>query len=377
MIEISLNKINKSYGFKNVLNDLSFEIQTGEKVSLIGENGCGKSTVLNIINGSETVSSGLLSIRKGSTIGYLKQEPFTYEEDTLVEDILYESVKDILEIETKLMEYEAKISCENGKELDKLLVKYANLQEKFVSLGGYEVDTKVKKIINGFRISSLVSKHYNHLSGGEKRIVSLAAIMIKNPSILLLDEPTNHLDIATLEWFEEYLKKYSGTVLIVSHDRYFLDKVATKTILIERGKEVIFHGNYSYYLKENDLRIEKEFKDYKDQQKIVVAMKRKIKQLEEFGRLAFPCGEGFFRRAENIRKRLERIELVDKPVIKKELPINFTFDTRSGKEVLVIKNFDLFIENHLLIKNIYLDITYKDHVCILGSNGSGKTTLIR
>lgn len=373
MIEISLNNIYKSYGFKNVLAGISFEVKTGEIVSIIGENGCGKSTILNIIAGIENVSSGSFSIKKGSRIGYLKQVPDEYEGS--VSELLYEELKDILELKKRLERCEEDLT--NGNYSEKVLNKYSKLQDEFIRIGGYEIDTKINKIIDGFKINDLVSKKFSVLSGGEKRIVSLAAIMIKKPDILLLDEPTNHLDIDTLEWFEKYLKKYEGTVLIISHDRYFLDKVSTKTILIERGKEIIFHGNYSYYLKENDARITKEFQEYKDQQKLIQALKRKIKQLEEFGRLAYPLGESFFRRAENIRKRLNRIERLEKPIEKKELPLNFEINSRSGKEVLIIKNYDLKIGDKLLIHDINFQINYGDKVCIMGHNGSGKSTLIK
>ena len=377
MIEISLNKIFKSYGFNTIINDLSLEIKTGEVVSLIGENGCGKTTILNIINGDENIDSGTISIRKGNTIGYLKQNPEKRNDDEIVKDILYESASDILCMIEKLKDYEDKMSKAKDKELDDLIVKYTNLQEKFINMGGYELDTKIDKIISGFKINDLLNKTYNVLSGGEKRIVSLAAIMIKEPSILLLDEPTNHLDIDTLEWFEDFIKKYKGTILIVSHDRYFIDKVTTKTVLIERGREIIFHGNYSYYLNENEARIEREFKDFKDQSKKIDAMKKKIKQLEEWGKLAYPGGGPFFRRAENIRKRLERMDKVEKPVEKKELPINFEFNERSGKDVIVINNYDLMINDIKLINNINIKIKYKDKVCIMGPNGCGKSTLIK
>ena len=377
MIEISLSKIVKSYGFNKVLDEFSLDIKSGEVITLVGENGSGKSTILNIINGDENIDKGNVSIRKGSTIGYLKQVPEIRNDSDTVKDVLYESVSNILEIGNKLKEYEIKMENAKDSKLNELIIKYTNLQEKFINMGGYDIDIKINKIITGFKLNDLVNKKYNSLSGGEKRIVSLATIMIKEPSILLLDEPTNHLDIKTLEWFEDFIKKYKGTILLVSHDRYFINKVSSKIVLIERGKEVIFNGNYDYYIEENDLRIDREFKEYKDQSKIIAAMKKKIKQLEEFGKLAYPGGDPFFRRAENIRKRLDRLEKVEKPTVKKDIPIKFDVNERSGKDVIVINNYDLSINDKTLIENINIKINYNDKVCIMGSNGCGKSTLIK
>ena len=375
MIEINLNNVKKSYGFKNILDGLNIEIKTGDKISLIGENGCGKTTILNIINKLESIDSGSLAIRNGATIGYLNQQPENIYHNKIVKDILYESLNDILELEKLLKKYEIKM-IDSPNDIN-IINKYLNIQEKYMHIGGYEVNTLIEKIAHGLNINHLMDKNFNLLSGGEQKRVTLAAIIIKKPSILLLDEPTNHLDIDTLEWLENYLNKYNGTILVVSHDRYFLDKVTNKTILIENGKSITFNGNYSYFLIENELRIEREFKEYKDQQKLITAMKKKIKQLEEFGRLAYPTGDPFFRRAENIRKRLERIEIKDKPIIKKELPMNFEFDKRSGNDVLKINNFDLSIEDKILIKNINIKVNHGDKICIIGNNGCGKTTLIK
>ena len=375
MIEISLNNIKKSFGFKNILDGLNIEIKTGDKVSLIGENGCGKTTILNIINNLENVDSGNVSIRNGATIGYLNQQPENLYNNKLVKEVLYDGLKDILEVENALKKYEEKM-INNPNNMD-IINKYLKKQEEFMNIGGYEINTMIEKISHGLNISYLMEKEFNTLSGGEQKRVVLASIILRKPTILLLDEPTNHLDISTLEWLEDFLNKYNGTILVVSHDRYFLDKVTNKTILIENGKEIIFNGNYSKYLVENEERVEREFREYKDQQKQIMAMKRKIKQLEEFGRLAYPLGESFYRRAENIRKRLARIEVLSKPVERKELPVNFVMESRSGKEVLVINKYDLMIEDNLLIKNINIKVIYGDKICIIGDNGCGKTTLIK
>lgn len=375
MIEISLNNVKKSFGFKNILNGLNLEIKTGDKVSIIGENGCGKTTILNIINLVESVDSGLVTIRNGSVIGYLNQQPETIYSNKIVKEILFDGLKEISNLETVLKKYEEKMN-ENPNDMS-IITKYLNTQEKFINMGGYEINTLIEKVSHGLNIDYLLNNNFSNLSGGEQKRVMLASIIINKPSILLLDEPTNHLDINTLEWLEDYLIKYNGTIVIVSHDRFFLDKVTNKTILIENGKAISFNGNYSKYLEENELRIEREFKEYKDQQKLIIAMKKKIKQLEEFGKLAYPGGEPFFKRAENIRKRLEKLELKDRPIIKKELPINFEFEKRSGKDALVINKYNLNINVKTLIEDINIKINYGDKVCLIGENGCGKTTLIK
>ncbi len=375
MIEISLSNIKKNFGFKNVLNDLNLEIKTGDKVSLIGENGCGKTTILNIINLIESPDCGSVAIKKGSSIGYLSQQIEKKYNDKKVKEILYEGLNEIKELEKQLKKYEEQMTKDSSN--IEIINKYLKTQEKYMNIGGYEADTLIEKISKGLKINNLLYNKFDNLSGGEQKRVLLASIIIRKPSIILLDEPTNHLDINTLEWLEDYLNKYNGTIVVVSHDRYFLDKITNKTILIENGKAIIFYGNYSKYLEENELRIEKEFKDYKDQQKIIAAMKNKIKQLETFGKLAYPGGEIFFKRAENIRKRLEKLEKKEKPIIKNNLPINFEFDNRSGKDALVIKDFDLLINDLALINNINIKINYGDKVCIIGNNGCGKTTLLK
>ena len=375
MIEISLNNVKKSFGFKNILDGLDIEIKTGDRVSIIGENGCGKTTILNIINSLENTDSGTVAIRKGAKIGYLNQQPENIYNNKIVKEILYDSFKDVLDIGKLLKKYEDKMIKQPGD--ISIINKYIDIQEKFINHGGYEINTVIDKVSFGMNINYLLDKDYDTLSGGEQKRVVLASIIVKNPDILLLDEPTNHLDIDTIQWLEDYLNKYNGTIVVVSHDRYFLDKVTNKTILIENGKAVVFHCNYSKYLIENEERVEREFKEYKDQQKLIAALKKKIKQLEDFGRLAYPGGEPFYKRAENIRKRLERLEKKDRPIIKKELPINFETKKRTGNDVLTIDNYNLSIEDNELINSINLKINYKDKICIIGNNGCGKSTLLK
>ena len=377
MIELNINKVVKNYGFKNVLNEFDLELKTRERVALIGPNGSGKTTLFKIITGEESISSGTVSIRKDATIGTLSQMPMVYSDDTKVIDIIRDSKKHVYELEDRIKKVEEKLTKCSENELDKLIKKLCNLQEEFENIGGYKVETDILKVCDGFKITGLLDRIYNTLSGGEKTIVNFAALILIEPTILLLDEPTNHLDIDTLEWLEDYLKNYRGSILISSHDRYFLDRVTNKTILINKGKAEVFHGNYSYYMKENERRLLAEFEAYKDQQKLIKAMKEKIKQLQEFGRRAAPEGGMFFKRAASIQKRLDKIVELDKPDEKKELPINFKIEDRSGNDVLKINNISISIKDKVLLDNADMILNYQDKTCLMGKNGTGKSTLIK
>lgn len=378
MIDISITNIKKNYGFKNVLDGFTLDIKSGEKIGLIGQNGCGKTTLFRLITQEEGLDDGSISIRKGANVRLVSQMPPIVDDECTVEDILTRDFKDVFDIEMRMKELEEKMPTTSPKELDSILERYGKLQNRFINLDGYNTDFKVKDLCNKFRISeTMLNRKFNTLSGGEKTIVNLASIMLSNPDILLLDEPTNNLDINTLEWLEAYLKNYTGTIILCSHDRYFLDKVVSKIVLIERGKSEIFFGNYTYYLEESERRTLAEFEQYKDQQKMIEAMKRKIKQLQEFGKLAYPGGESFFKRAASIQKRLDKIELLDKPETVKEIPLNFQMTNRSGKQVLMIHNLDLIVADKDLLNQVSFDIVFKDRTCLMGKNGSGKSSLIK
>ena len=263
----------------------------------------------------------------------------------------------------------------DAQNLEPVLRKYGKLQEKYIALGGYELEGKFKKICSGFKFNNdFLDKEYNNLSGGEKTIVNLATILLKNPSILLLDEPTNHLDIETLEWLENFLIDYKGTIFLISHDRYFLDKVATKTILLENGHTKIYFGNYSYFLKEDERRTLAEFEMYKTRQKQIEKMKESIKKLREFGRLA--GNEMFFKRAKSIEKRLDKMEVLEKRVDKK-LPIKINSCSKAGKDILVIKNLNKNYGDSVIFNNFNMEVFGGEKVQLKGKNGSGKSTLIK
>jgi len=317
---------------------------------------------------------GNVNIRKGSTIGFLKQIYEKEQENIIVENYLKQSFKEYTLIENKLSQLEFQMASDTIN-LDSVLQKYGKLQEEYISLGGYELEEKFKKICSGFKFDKeFLNKEYNSLSGGEKTIVNLATILLKNPSILLLDEPTNHLDIETLEWLENFLMEYKGTILLISHDRYFLDKVVTKTILLENGQTKIYFGNYSYFLEEDERRTLAEFEIYKTQQKQIEKMKESIKKLREFGRLA--GNEMFFKRAKSIEKRLEKIEILEKRETKK-FPIEINSCGKAGKDILVIKNLNKSYGDNVIFKNFNMEVYSGQKVQLKGKNGSGKSTLIR
>lgn len=376
MIEIAMNNAKRNFGFKNVLDGFDLEATTGERIALIGPNGCGKTTIFKIIAGEEKLDSGMVTTRKGASIGLLSQIPPKVSDDYTVRDLLLKDFQKLFEVERKMRECEQKLATASPKDMDYLLSAYGKLQDYFQNMGGYEIDEKVSKICNGFKISDdMLDRAFNTLSGGEKTIVNLASLIISNPDILLLDEPTNHLDIDTLEWFEQFLANYKGTVIISSHDRYFLDKVATKTIFIDKGKDDVYHGNYTYYLQESERRALAEFEEYKNQQKQIEAMKNTVKKLREWGTQG--DNPRFFRRAACIEKRLEKMEMLDRPDTKKTLPLDFEVKGRSGKDVLVVDDLGLMAGDKVLLDGAEMSVRYGEKVCLMGKNGTGKSTFIK
>lgn len=379
MIEIELNNIIKNYGLKNVLNGMNLTLKTGERAALIGCNGAGKSTVFKIIMKQENISAGTINIRKNATIGMLKQIYEYEEKNPNVYTFLQRSFEHFFELETKLKKLENEMSYEKSDEkMSELLQKYGNVQQKYIQMGGYDIQEKFNKICSGLQINEkMLNQNYNDLSGGEKTIVNLGALLLKEPSILLLDEPTNHLDMEKLEWLEKFLKEYKGTILMVSHDRYFLDKVATKTILLENGKEKIYLGNYSYFLKEDEKRTLAEFENYKNQQKMIKKMKESIKTLRKFGELA--KNEMFFKRAKSIEKKLAKIEQLPQVDLEQKTLLNFklNIDSRSGKDVVIINNLNKNFESKNIFENANLQIHYGEKIALIGKNGTGKSTLLK
>lgn len=376
MIEVGMNNIHKNFGYKNILKDLNLEIMTGDRMALVGRNGTGKSTILKIIASEEYADKGTVSIRKGASVGILEQIPKLYETDTTTRQVLMNVFSSLLEIKWQMEQLESLLATETDAEkLQQLMDEYGVKQNQFIAMDGYSMDENFNRIVSGFSLDGLLDRPFNVLSGGQKTIVNLAATILQNPDILLLDEPTNHLDLKTLEWFEDFLSKYKGSIIIVSHDRYFLDKVVNKTVLLDMGSCTTFNGNYSFSIKEQERLLLVEFEQYKNQQKKISAMRAAIKRFKEWGTQA--DNPKFFRKAKELEKRLEKLEIIDRPQLESsKLPIIFS-GKRSGKEVLKLEQFCLSFGDTLLFDGAELLVLEKEKVCLMGNNGTGKTSLIK
>lgn len=374
MTEFSLNQIRKNFGFKAVLNGLSLEVMTGERAALVGRNGTGKSTILKLVAGMETPDAGEVSIRRGASVAMLEQIPRLRTADCDVRCVLLEAFADVLEAETLLRTLENEMAAD-PENWEALTARYDDAQNRYAALGGYEMEARFQKIVQGFRLTGLLDRAYNVLSGGQKTVVNLAAAVLREPDILLLDEPTNHLDMETLEWFEAFLSKYRGAVLIVSHDRWFLDRVATRTIVLEGSRCTSFAGNYSFAMREQERLMLLEFEQYKNQQKKMEAMRAAIKRFREWGAQA--DNPKFFQKAKTLELRLEKMEKLERPQLEKpRLPIAFS-GARTGREVLKITDFSLSFGETRLLEHAQLLVEEKDRVCLMGGNGTGKTSLLR
>lgn len=376
MIECSINNLTKYYGANKIFENISFDVKSGERIGLIGQNGCGKTTIMKIIMGIEDYQEGSVSIRKGARVGYLDQIP-GYEKSITAMDILYLAFDELFKIKEELKEIEESLKVLQDEALEKALKTYGDISEKYERLGGYEVDTKISKITEGLKIDEkMKGMSFDLLSGGEKTRVVLGKILLEQPDILMLDEPSNHLDMDSIEWLEEFLKEYKGTVLIISHDRYFLDRVVNKIVELEFSKAIIYHGNYSYYTIEKERRFIIDLKFYMNQQKKIKNMERQIERYRIWG--VMRDSDKMFRRAKELEKRLEKVDRVDKPILeKRKIKLNTEHGKRSGKQVLIVEGLSKRFDDKILFDNVNFNVQFQESICIVGKNGSGKSTLLK
>jgi ATPase subunit of ABC transporter with duplicated ATPase domains len=375
MIVCTVQNTKKMYGGNEILRNISFEIHENDRVGIVGQNGSGKTTLFKLISGKDHPDSGSIFIKKDAKIGYLAQLP-EHDDTSTVYEVISSTFKQLTEIEQKIAEINVLLSDPaKSDQLEKNLNKLYLLQEMYESLGGYSIESKITGVMAGLNISHLSTQLFREISGGEQTKVGLACLLLQEPELLLLDEPTNHLDISTMNWLEGYLQKYKGAVLIISHDRYFLDQVTTKTIDIEDGECVTYNCAYSNFLKEKEANLLLEFEKYQEQQKKVKKIKESIKQLREWG--ARSGNEKFFRRARNMEKALQRIQNMKRPKLeRKKAAFEFNVNKRSGQEVIVLDKVHKKIEDRILFNNASLQINFGEKVALVGNNGSGKTTLI-
>ncbi|OTW91649.1 ABC transporter ATP-binding protein [Bacillus thuringiensis] len=374
----SVNNVTKSFGGNTIFENISLEIKNGERVGLVGRNGSGKTTIFGLLTGRESLDAGAIHMKKGTRIGHVAQIP-KFDEAMTVYDVLSSAFKVEKELEKEMHALEKNMAVEQEQSaLEKLMERYGVIQEKFAFLGGYEIEANIMKVANGLQVTDLFSRVFTELSGGEQTKVSLAYMLLQKPDLLLLDEPTNHLDLFAVEWLEQFLKEYTGTVMVISHDRYFLDEVVTKIFDLEDGEIHVYHTNYSQFVEEKEEKLLQEFQAYQEQQKKIKKMKEAIKRLREWANQANPPNEGLHKRARNMERALERIEKLKRPILeRKQMGLQFEGQERSGKDVVVMKEVSKGFAGRPLFEQANLHVRFQERAAIVGRNGTGKTTLLK
>ncbi len=372
MIDISVSNLVKEFevGHK-ILDGLTFQVDTGERVGLLGPNGCGKTTLLRILTGVMDYDEGDVVIAPGKRMGLISQIP-VYPAGYTVEDVLATAFEPLREMEREM----AALAEQMGEGSNPaLLARYDKLTAAFEAAGGYETDTKTNKVCNGLTIpQSMREQLFDKLSGGEKTRVNLARLILEDTDILLLDEPTNHLDLRATEWLEEYLDKFKGTVLTVSHDRYFLDKVVNRIVEIQGGKAEFYSGNYSFYVVEKERRYEEKLRQYEKEQAKIEQLEKAAEQMRIW---AYSGMDKTFKRVKSMEKRIERMRTTDRPTKERKMEVRFGEREFRGDEVLTIKGLTKSFGDRTLFSNLGLEVAGGERIALLGDNGSGKTTLLK
>ncbi|WP_283153171.1 ABC-F family ATP-binding cassette domain-containing protein [Guptibacillus hwajinpoensis] len=374
MIVLQVNGLTKSFGADTILSNIKLEVQSRDRVALVGRNGAGKSTLLKMITGQLSYDSGDIIKPKDVSIGYMAQDTGLESNLSIWEEMLGVFNR-LRKMESELRSYEQKMGnpdvYENATEYERILKEYDELQVAFKDQGGYKYEADIRTVLHGLNFKDFdYSTKISTLSGGQKTRLALGKLLLTKPELLILDEPTNHLDIETLTWLEGYLQNYSGALLIVSHDRYFLDKIVNKVYEVSRHRAERFEGNYSYYLDEKEQRYEQQLKEFEKQQK-------EIAKLEEFVQKNI-VRASTTKRAQSRRKQLDRMERLDKPKgDEKSANITFGIDKQTGNDVLTLRELAIGYPNNTINDNLTFDLKRQESVALVGPNGIGKSTLLK
>ena len=369
---LSCNNISKSFGTDVIIKSCSFNIEDHENAAIVGINGAGKSTLLKIITGIEPADTGLVTLAKDKTLGYLSQQQNLNSDNTIYDELL--SVKQyILDMEAQLRSIENQMKSADDTALETLMKKYSDLNHEFELNNGYAYKSEITGVLKGLGFAEEdFTLNVNTLSGGQKTRVALGRLLLSKPDIILLDEPTNHLDMESISWLENYLLNYSGAVLIVAHDRYFLDKIVSKIIELDNGNATVFSGNYTDYASKKAILRNMQLKEYLNQQREIKHQEEVITKLKQFNR------EKSIKRAESREKMLNKMEFVDKPeILNDKMDIKLEPNVISGNDVLTVDNLTKGFDGTVLFDNICFQIKRGERVALIGSNGTGKTTILK
>lgn len=369
---LSCNHINKAFGTDQILSDVSFHIEDQEKAAIVGINGAGKSTLLKIIVGELAADQGEVVLSKGKTLGYLAQHQDLDSSRSIYEE-LKEVKRPIIEMEQQIRSLELKMKDAQGEELEQMLSAYSRLNHTFELENGYAWQSEITGVLKGLGFcEEEFDKKVTTLSGGQKTRVSLGRLLLSRPDVILLDEPTNHLDMESIAWLETYLLNYNGAVVIVAHDRYFLNRVVTKIVELEQGRSAVYQGNYTAYSEKKAMVRAAQMKAYLNQQQEIRHQEEVITKLKSFNR------EKSIKRAESREKMLAKIEVLEKPVeVNDEMHIALEPNITSGNDVLTIRDLSKAFGSQKLFDHIDMDVKRGERVAIIGNNGTGKTTILK
>ena len=372
MIDIRVEGLVKSFDLeKKILDGLTFQIDTGERVGLLGRNGAGKTTLFKILTGELDYDSGTVQIASGRRVGLISQIP-VYPAGYTVEDVLQTAFARMFRMKDEMDALALRM--EQGASDEATLRRYGELNARFEGLGGWDTDTAVNKVANGLSISDeMRTRLFERLSGGEKTRVNLGRLILEDTDVLLLDEPTNHLDLQATEWLEEYLRKFRGTVVTISHDRYFLDRTVTRIIEIQDGKAEFYSGNYSFYAIEKERRYQERMKQYLKEQAKIQQLEKAAEQMHLW---AFMGNDALHKRAFSMEKRIERMRTTAKPTKAKKMDARFASREFKGDEVLQFRGVTKAFDERTLFSDVYLRVEGGERIALIGENGTGKTTLL-